>query len=142
MKDSSSFANIVAMKQIQSDFLKNTKSKYMKESNILVYIVNIKQLQIDNLKKKQRKLIKKSNTVANIAAIKEFKKEILNNTKSQCMRSQVPLYTLQLWGNYKGTFAKISDMNQLQMGNNKKNHQKSVYRCVKYHCKHCSYKVQ
>ena len=36
------------------------------------------------------------------------------------MRSQVPLHTLQLWGNYKGTFAKISDMNQLQMGNNKK----------------------
>ena len=54
----------------------------------------MKQLQIDNLKKHQRKLVKNSNTVANIAAIKEFKKEILNNTKSQCMRSQVPLHTL------------------------------------------------
>ena len=54
----------------------------------------MKQLQIDNLKKHQRKLIKKSNTVANIAAIKEVQKEILNNTKSQCMRSQVPLHTL------------------------------------------------
>ena len=54
MKDSSSFANIAAMKQIQLDFLKNTKSKYMKESNILVYIVNIKQLQIDNLKKTEK----------------------------------------------------------------------------------------
>ena len=89
----------------------------------------MKQLQIDNLKKHQRKLIKKSNTVANIAAIKEFKKEILNNTKSQCMRSQVPLHTLKLWGNYKGTFAKNSDMNQLQMGNNKKSPKVSAQMC-------------
>lgn len=58
MKDSSSFANIAAMKQIQLDFLKNTKSKYMKESNILVYIVNIKQLQIDNLKKNRENLLR------------------------------------------------------------------------------------
>ena len=56
-----------------------------------------------SLAKHQRKLIKKSNTVTtNIAAIKEFEKEILNNTKNQCMRSQVPLHTLQLWGNYEG----------------------------------------
>ena len=54
----------------------------------------MKQLQIDNLKNIGENLFKKSNTVANIAAIKEFEKEILNNTKSQCMRSQVPLHTL------------------------------------------------
>ena len=50
------------------------------------------------------------------------------------MRRQVPLHALQLWGNYEGnlkdhqnqyiwessSFANISDMNQLQMGNHKK----------------------
>ena len=66
--DSSTFANIAAMKQLQFDILKNTKSKYMKESNILVYIVNMKQLKIDNLK----------------------------NTRENLLRSQILLQTLQL----------------------------------------------
>ena len=55
-----------------------------------------------SLAKHQRILIKKLNTVANIAAIKEFEKEIPNNTKNQYIRSEVPLHTLQLWGNYEG----------------------------------------
>ena len=49
VKESSTFANVAAMKQLQLDVLKNTKSKCMKESNILVYFVNMKQLQIDHL---------------------------------------------------------------------------------------------
>ena len=68
MKDSSTFANIAAMKQLQLEILKNTKSKYMKESNILVYIVSMKQLKIDNLK----------------------------NTRENLLRSQILLQTLQL----------------------------------------------
>ena len=68
MKESSSFANIAAMKQLQLDILKNTKSKWMKESNILVYVVNMKQLQMDHLQ----------------------------NTRENLLRSQILLQTLQL----------------------------------------------
>ena len=68
MKESSTFANIAAMKQLQLDILKNTKSKWMKESNILVYVVNMKQLQMDHLQ----------------------------NTRENLLRSQILLQTLQL----------------------------------------------
>ena len=49
MKESSTFANIAAMKQLQLDILKNTESKYMKKCDILVYFVNMMQLQMDHL---------------------------------------------------------------------------------------------
>ena len=68
MKESSTFVNIAALKQLQLDILKNTKSKWMKESSILVYVVNMKQLQMDHLQ----------------------------NTRENLLRSQILLQTLQL----------------------------------------------
>ena len=81
--------------------------------------------------------MKKSNTLANIAATKQFEKKVLKNTKSQCMRESSTLAKIatmrqlqkEILKNSKSqhikessTLAKISDMmNQLQMGNHKKN---------------------
>ena len=44
MKESNTLANIAAMKELLSDFLKTTKRQCMKESNNLANIAAMKQL--------------------------------------------------------------------------------------------------
>ena len=52
IKESSTLGNIAAMKQLQREILKNTKSQYIKESSTLAKISDkMNQLQMGNHKK-------------------------------------------------------------------------------------------
>ena len=85
----------------------------MKKSNTLAKIAAIKQFEKKVLKNTKSQCMKESSTLANIAAMEQLQREILKNSKSQYIKESSIL-------------AKISDMmNQLQMGNHKKNLTKS-----------------
>ena len=50
-EESSTFAHIVAIGQLQREILKNTKNQYIKESSTFANISNMNQLQMGNHKK-------------------------------------------------------------------------------------------
>ena len=75
MKESSTYANIAAMEQLQREILKNSKSQYIKESSTIAKISDMmNQLQMGN----HRKITKSwcmdvSNSIANIVATMQMK---------------------------------------------------------------------
>ena len=81
----------------------------MKKSNSLANIAAIKQFEKKVLKNTKSQYMKELSTLAKIATMKQLQKEILKNSKSQHIKES-------------STLAKISHMmNQLQMGDHKKN---------------------
>ena len=55
-KESSTFARIAAMGQLQREILKNTKNQYIKESSTFAKISDMNQLQMGNHKKESPKV--------------------------------------------------------------------------------------
>ena len=71
-EESSTFAHIVAIGQLQREILKNTKNQYIKESSTFANISNMNQLQMENHKKiTKSQCTDVSSTIENIAAIKQ-----------------------------------------------------------------------
>ena len=71
-EESSNFAHIVAIGQLQREILKNTKNQYIKESSTFANISNMNQLQMGNHKKiTKSQCTDVSSTIENIAAIKQ-----------------------------------------------------------------------
>ena len=56
-EESSTFAHIVAIGQLQREILKNTKNQYIKESSTFANISNMNQLQMGNHKKNHQKSV-------------------------------------------------------------------------------------
>ena len=80
MKDSNTFANIAAMKQLERKIVLFTRRQCMKESNTLANIAAMRQLKREILLVTRRQCIKESNTVANIVAMKHLQRDHLPDT--------------------------------------------------------------
>ena len=78
-------ANIADIKQLQTEDLNNTKSLCMIELNALAKFEVIMQLEGKIWPDTKSQCMIESNTLANIAAIKQLQTKVLKYTKSLCM---------------------------------------------------------
>ena len=92
MKESNTLANIAAMKQLNSQILKDTRRQCTRESNTLANIAAIKQLQRIILKHTRRQCMKESDTLAKFVAIKQLGRKVWQNTCNLCIKEwRIPL---------------------------------------------------